>query len=114
MDDDTAVKVAENEATFRGANEEISEAAAELEFRDPIPFLCECGDGRCRQILELPRAQYESVRAEPTHFFVVPGHESVAGRAGRVVNRHSDHVVVEKTGVAGEVAAKLDQRAPAE
>ena len=114
VDDDTAVKMAENEATFRRANEEISEAAAELEFRDPIPFLCECGDGRCRQIVELGRDDYETVRQTPTHFFVVPGHEQVAGPSGRVVARMREHVVVEKVGAAADVAIERDTRSPTE
>jgi hypothetical protein len=110
MQTETAARMAENEARFRAANEEIRESADELEFGEPIPFICECGEPACREILRLSARDYEAVRSEATHFFVVPGHEQVAGSAGRVVSRQTEYVVVEKVGEAAEVARELDPR----
>jgi hypothetical protein len=106
----TAARIAENEAIFRDANEEIEGRARELEFPGRVPFICECGDTSCRLIVNLAHDEYEAVRADPTHFFVVPGHEHVAGPSGSVVRGGDRFVVVEKVGLAGEVAAERDRR----
>ena len=95
MEGRSADEMAENEAIFRDANEKIHARARELAFEGPIPFICECADGRCRKIVPLTFAEYDFVRAQPTRFFVVPGHETVAGASGRVVERHESHVVIE-------------------
>jgi len=39
-----------------------------------IPFICECADPACREIIRLNQDEYEAVRAESRHFFNVPGH----------------------------------------
>jgi hypothetical protein len=106
MEDRAAERMAENEATYREANERIHTRARELAFEGPIPFICECADDRCRELLRLTFAEYEAVRAEPRRFFVVPGHEAAAGPTDRVLERHEGHVVVEKVGRAGAVAER--------
>jgi hypothetical protein len=49
----------------------------------------------CREKVSMTHEEYEAVRGDPRRFFVVPGHETVAGASGRVVERHESHVVVE-------------------
>jgi hypothetical protein len=105
-----AERMAENEAVFRDANERIQSRARELDFPHTVPFLCECGDPACHEIVRLRLEAFESVRDEPTYFFVSPGHESVSGASGRVIESHDGFVVVEKIGVAGEVAEAHDRR----
>jgi hypothetical protein len=102
--------MAENEAIFRDTNERIERRARELDFSEAVPFLCECGQPECRQLLRLTLDQYEAVRGNGTHFFVVPGHESAVDSAARVVERHDAYLVLEKTGIAGEVASRRDPR----
>jgi hypothetical protein len=114
MEGRSADEMAGNEAIFRDANEEIEGRARELEFPGRVPFICECGDPSCRVIVGLAYDEYEAVRAEPTHFFVVPGHEGVAGSSGTTVRRAERFVVVEKTGIAGDVAAERDRRSSAD
>jgi hypothetical protein len=109
---ESAEKIAENEATFRDANEAIERRAQELEYDARVPFICECGDGSCREITRLSYAEYETVRADPAHFLVVPGHEAAAGSSGVVVERGERFLIVEKVGVAGEVAVDRDPRTP--
>src|SRR5205823_14851784 len=46
-----AERIARNDATFRQANEEIERAAEPLGI-EPIPFLCECADERCTEIVK--------------------------------------------------------------
>jgi hypothetical protein len=105
-----AERIARNDATFRDANERIDEVAKSLDdYRDTLlPFLCECADLRCTEIVRLTGEEYEEVRREPTWFLTVPGHEE--GEATRVVDENDRYAVVEKLGAAAEVAAKLDRR----
>jgi hypothetical protein len=110
MDGDTEARLAENEATFRDANEQIMKRAREYEISDRVPFLCECGEPRCQQILRLTLEQYEEVRSEGTRFLLVPGHEAAVDPSATIVNRTEDYVVIEKAGIAGEVAERRDPR----
>lgn len=103
-DDFTALRVAENQATFREANESIGQTAAELGVSRPIPFVCECAEEACRQIVLLPLDEYREVREHPRRFVNAPGHEVVSGPHGRVVEERLGYVIVEKEGLAGEVA----------
>ncbi len=106
----TEERVARNDARFRRANEQIEEAAYELDQDGLLPFLCECADLACTQVVELSLGEYEAVRADSRHFLNAPGHE-VAGRGtGAVVQRNDRFVVYEKRGHAGEVAERLDAR----
>jgi len=102
--------MAENEATFRDANEQIQLRARELNFDERVPFICECGEPSCKEIIRLTLEEYEQARAEGTRFFVVPGHEVNAGPGVEIVVRSDDHLVIEKDGVAGEVAERRDPR----
>ena len=111
MQDQTAERIAENEATFRRYNEEIRATAQKLDFPDAIPFICECGDVRCREIVRLARGEYEAVRADPTHFFVVPGHASAAEPNAKTVGGGNGYLIVEKVGRAGAVASEQNPRA---
>ena len=95
-------RAARNEALFREVNENI----ARLEDRhgasgEPV-FLCECSNADCTQHLAIEPDDYARVREQPRQFFVVPGHEDP--QLERVVETHRDYLVVEKTGIAGQVA----------
>jgi len=100
-------KRAENEATFRRANERIRAAEQELgPPLDRVPYLCECDDVGCREAIRLTAPEYERVRADGTTFAIAPGHSS----AGDVVEQHADYLVVRKRDAGGEVAQALDPR----
>jgi len=104
----TEERVARNDALFRDANDRIRTFASEHDLReDPVPFICECADRRCQEILRLPLDEYEAVRSNPRWFINVPGHQVAARGAATVVEDHGDYVVVEKVGHAGEVAEQL-------
>jgi len=112
MDPELARRIAENEARFRVVNEKIEAARLRLQA-DPItlPFVCECGRLECLQTVRLTIAEYESVRSDGTCFVCVPGHEITVGGVGRVVQDTRSYVVVQKIGVAGDVAEQHDPRA---
>ncbi len=101
-------RVARNDATFREANERIREAAEEYEMKDAVPFICECADEECSEIVQLSLAEYEEIRGASQRFFNAPGHQSAARGAARIVGANDRYVIVEKTGRAGEVAEELD------
>ena len=106
----TAERVAENESVFREANERIRGRARELDFDSTVPFLCECGDPQCHEIVRLPPADYERVRKRGTSFLVAPGHDRAEGPSSRVRERRDGYAIVEKVDEAGDVARSLDPR----
>jgi hypothetical protein len=100
-DQELSGRVAENEAAFRAANEKLRgvfEGADGEEF----PFLCECGDFKCTEIVPVRLQLYTRVREEPTWFLVSPGHKQLATET--VVERGDGYEIVEKSGLAGEIA----------
>jgi hypothetical protein len=106
-------RLAGNEALFREVNERVAEVAEhfiEVETHgDPVDFNCECGSADCTEQMALTVHEYEAVRAAPTRFAVVQGHE--VPDIERVVERHSNYLVVEKReDDAVEVARETDPR----
>jgi hypothetical protein len=96
-------RAARNEALFREVNENI----ARLEERhgsttsEPA-FLCECANADCTDHVSVESEVYIRVREQPRLFIVIPGHEDP--QLERIVERHRNYLIVEKTGIAGEVA----------
>ena len=100
---------AKNEEFFRKVNEEIEAISQTIPATAPaMDFLCECDDVECHGKVNATRSEYESVRAEPTHFMVLPGH--VDPRVERVVSSNDRFIVVEKEGVAARDAEETDPR----
>jgi len=100
-------KHAANEATFRDANERIR--ATELDVAPPlerVPYLCECDDVDCRELIPLTAPEYERIREDGATFGVLRGHSG----DGDVIEEHDDYLVVRKPGRGGEVARALDPR----
>lgn len=96
----------------REVNERIKEVSGRVVAFDgeaTLEFVCECSEEGCSDSVELTLAEYESIRSEPTHFLVVPGHVWQPGTE-RAVRENDTYAVVEKTGDAGEVAADKDPR----
>ena len=101
-------RIARNEAAFRDVNERIANGQWPGDTDAPIAFRCECGNLGCNMLVEVTAAAYERVRADPRHFILLPGHEIHAVEV--IVERDDGYVVVEKVGVAGEVAQATDPR----
>ena len=102
-------QAAKNEATFREANERLEEKAAEFGFgEERTPYLCECEDERCTDVMGLTRAEYEAVRAGPKTFVVVGGHQEADDA---VLREEAGFTVIEKTGEEGKLVAERDPRA---
>lgn len=108
--DRSAERVARNDAIFREANERIRDTAEEQRMTAEIPFLCECAEEGCAEIVRLSHEQYENIRRNATDFLNAPGHEVAAGPHGEVIERNHTYVVVRKKGVAAEIVEHLDPR----
>ncbi len=97
-----------NQSLFRDVNERVEDVAQS--FGSTVTdFACECDAETCLEHVSLTLDEYESVRANPTHFFIKPGH----------INQAVEHVVagapglydvVQKLGHAGFVATEEDSR----
>ena len=105
---DQRARIGENEAVFREVNETVAAVATATSVSEPIMFLCECASETCAEGVSLLREEYEQVRAVPERFFVTPGH--VQPEVERVVEQHRVYWVVEKFGLAAEVAEETDPR----
>jgi hypothetical protein len=110
MDRLTEKRIARNDATFREANEQIGAAAGIYGIEGAVPFICECADPACSEIVPLELRQYEEIRADSRHFLNVPGHEAAAQGAAVVIDKREGYVIVEKVGHAGDVVEGLDER----
>jgi predicted ThiF/HesA family dinucleotide-utilizing enzyme len=108
MDVEGRQRVAMNEATFRKVNEGMEAG------QDPaglLTFVCECGRLGCNQLVQLTRAEYEGVRANPRRFAIVDGHEIL--EVEDVVDRTERYTMVEKHGTPeAEVVENTDPRRP--
>jgi hypothetical protein len=109
VDDATAEKIARNNAAFRAANDEIAAAADDHGLADGrvVPFLCECSDGRCSEVIHLTLVEYSHVRSNPRWFAHARGHEAVVEGAVQLLEEHPGYLVVEKIGHAGTIASRL-------
>jgi hypothetical protein len=104
----TPEQIGQTESLFRNVNEEIKEAADRFDA-DIGEFICECGDPTCTEHIELPLEKYERVRRDPTRFVVRPGH--VKGPVERIVQRESNHAVIEKVDrIVSRIARRLNPR----
>jgi hypothetical protein len=103
-----AVRAAKNEGLFREVNErilELEEAFDEGTAAQGLAgFVCECSQIDCTSKVEMSPDEYRSVRERPAHFLVVPGH--VDPDHERIVRQTDRFVVVEKFGLAGEIATE--------
>lgn len=110
MSDRTAERVARNDATFREANEHIAERADAYGVDGLIPFICECAEETCTEIVRLTPDEYAHVRSDGAHFLNEHGHVASAGPHAHVVEEHERYTIVEKVGRAGEIVRELDPR----
>lgn len=99
-------RAAKNQSLFRHVNEQIERLPWTSTFPD---FVCECLYEDCAVKIPLTVEEYDALRRIPTHFAVAPGHD--VDEVERVVEANDRYTIVEKFGVGGAVAVKLDPRA---
>jgi hypothetical protein len=112
IDDSGEARRAHNEVVFRNVNEEIKALIDADDIDLPLaPFICECGDRGCRELIRVPLAKYGDVRESPRRFILAAGHERRDGKETMTVETHEGFVVIEKTGIAGEIAEEQREEA---
>ncbi len=97
------MKLAMNESAARTSNEQLSVMAVSHRFEasQGVPFVCECADAGCHEIVMLSLDDYELVRVHPGRFLLVAGHEDADATHERIVVAENGYTIVEKLGVAG-------------
>ena len=108
MTSDRELRLAENEAIFRLANERMAAWEERDQPEERELYFCECGDADCREKVELVQADYERVRSDPSLFFVAPGHELPEMES--VVEAHDGWTMVRKGAEVREVVEAMDPR----
>jgi hypothetical protein len=93
--EDRGKRIGKNEVLFREVNERLRELGEGFSLVSEMgDFVCECANSSCTEHVRMPLQTYEEIRAEPTHFFVLKGHEEPEYE--RIVDEHEDYLVVEK------------------
>jgi len=104
-----ARRVGENEALFRGVNEEVRGLNRTFLVEGRLRVICECGEQSCMEQIELSPAEYEAVRADSSLFVVRPDHDHPAVET--VVGRTDEFWVVRKApGAPERIARETDPR----
>lgn len=109
--DKSEARAGQNEAVFRTVNQRLEELnQAFATFSDRFSIVCECGDSACVERISIKPEEYEALRADPTQFAMIPGHE--AATVEEVVEERPEYVVVRKRpGEPAELAERTDPRA---
>ena len=113
VDGDTnALCLAANQSRFRTRNERLRHSARSYRFEAAtrVPFICECSDTSCREVVMLRLDEYERIRSHPSRFLLAAGHEDDESEHERVIEAECGYAIVETIGAAGVEAARLDPR----
>jgi hypothetical protein len=82
-------RILQTEDLFRRVNEAKASRAAD----DEGPFVCECANPYCHELLSVSAEDIEALHSRPNHYIVLPGHEvrdfeeTLLAREGYVVVR---------------------------
>jgi hypothetical protein len=101
-DEARQARLGKNQSHFRSVNERVEKISEQQTTHGPVVFICECANPECGASIELMLGEYEAIRQDPTHFFVLPGH--VFSEVESVVDDRGRYVVVEKFGGGRRVA----------
>jgi hypothetical protein len=108
--DERQRRIGMNEGLFREVNERIERVSEALEVTsEKIAILCECGDEKCTERIDVGLSDYERIRSEGALFFVRPGHDTPDAED---VVEHGEgwDVVRKREGGPAELARELDPR----
>jgi hypothetical protein len=109
-DADRQRRAGENEALFRQVNENVGDLAETFAVATgDFAMVCECSTLGCLEQVVVPPEIYRSVRANPSHFILKPGHETQDVEF--VIEVGPNFVIVEKReGEPKRVAEQTDPR----
>lgn len=107
-DESAAIRKASNEIQLRKLNERIEDH--HLRVRPTFAaWVCECADENCAEPIQMSIAEYEAVRAEPTHFFIAPSAAHLSPDIEYVVRREANYWVIAKKGVGAEMSRRAQE-----
>ena len=106
--DEREASVGRNEAILRAVNDQIQALNKTfLLASEEFAIVCECGQLECVEKIQITRGTYARVRADPTLFLLVRGHDDPTVEAV-VDGNHAGYVVVRKPrGTPAELAANM-------
>jgi hypothetical protein len=104
--DTRRIQAAKTQSFFREINKRVAELSQHWRASHPR-FICECLKVECAALVSLTLSEYARVRADPTCFFVLDGHED--DDVEDVLTRSDRYLVVQKLGVGAETAVSLDR-----
>lgn len=107
-EEERAREAVTDQSRFRDANDRLRRIVPGYGFEagDRVPFICECADPGCFETVMLSLEEYDRVRANPSWFVLVAGHEDNEARYERVVEAERGYATIEKIGIAGAEAAR--------
>ena len=108
--DERTRRIGENEALYRSVIEKI-EGLNEVfgAMAESMAVICECGVLECSDQIELDVPTYERVRADPTLFIVLPGHE-IPEVESIVEPRDGFYIIRKDRGEPARLARETDPR----
>ena len=105
-EDERETRAARNQAMFRAVNDKIRELNETFAvFTGTFTIACECADAHCVGTISIKPADYETIRANPRRFAILPGHLDTDIES--VVDEAECYQVAEKRGKAAAVADAL-------
>src|SRR5215210_5533781 len=106
--EERAARGARTQSLFRDVNERVKEINGTFSLALPLgDWICECANQECSDRIEMAPKDYEALRGNPRRFAVAPRDKHVVPEIEAVVERTDRYWVVEKTGEAGDLAAKV-------
>jgi hypothetical protein len=108
--DERERRIGLNEAVFRQVNEQLEDVNRAFgTITETIEIICECGNLDCTERILLSVPEYDALRADPTLFAVISGHE--LDDVEDVVEQREEYDVVRKhDGGPARLARATDPR----
>jgi hypothetical protein len=84
----------------RDLNERLRRIVTEHRFEvtQRVPFLCECDDPSCREIVMLSLIGYDLVREHPRRFLLAAGHVDAEAARERIIEAENGYAIIERVG----------------
>jgi hypothetical protein len=76
------MRLEKNQESFRNANQRLGNIVSDKVGRqETIPFLCECADGECLDVVSVSLIEYEKIHSHPDRYLIVRGHPTSPGES---------------------------------
>jgi hypothetical protein len=112
VDPERAGRGARTQSLFRDVNERVRAINESFSLVVPLgDWICECSNQACSDRIGLTLPEYEVIRGNPRHFCVAADGSHVDLAIESVVSENERFWVVEKQGLAAELATSVDPRA---